>query len=466
VPGRRVAVLPIVAIGHANPLLAIVSALTGSTDVAEVRGFGPGELARSFCAAGASYVTVEPGPADLSACPPRERPRLVPSDLAVKSFLRPLATIERYLRLVREFAPHVVLYDVFCIQGAIAARALGVPSASLVTMPGYGSLSDEFVAEHCVSHPWLTDANARYRDLTGVDLLCEGYLPVLFPSPELSIVTSIASLSRPVDESRTPKLFWLLADYEKTCEYVGPCTSQVRAPPPLLDADTTRSVRQGRGDPTFPFWLLDAAKRDGRVIVLFSLGTVLTDFRYHVPVGGASHGRDFLLAMLRNLITALGDDPNVLVAASLGSRLPRNDEPCWPENFIVRNFLPQVEILDRYADVFITHHGMNSMTESILAGVPMVSLPGVGDQIWSAQAALAAGAAIALWDLHDPYQTCDPALLGVAVRRTVTEPGYRNACGRLSHDLHTAGGPARVVDLVVSLADDARSRCRPIQRFP
>jgi UDP:flavonoid glycosyltransferase YjiC (YdhE family) len=186
--------------------------------------------------------------------------------------------------------------------------------------------------------------------------------------------------------------------------------------------------------------------------VLFSLGTVLTDFRFGSPVGGAPNGRDFLLAMLRNLALALGDDPSVLVVASPGSRLAETDEPAWPDNVIVRNFLPQVELLERYAHAFITHHGMNSTTESILAGVPMVSLPGVGDQIATARTAIAAGAATASWDLRNPYRTCRPDLLRAAVHDAIGDPRYRDACGRLGRALRAAGGPARAAGLVLGLA--------------
>lgn len=44
-----------------------------------------------------------------------------------------------------------------------------------------------------------------------------------------------------------------------------------------------------------------------------------------------------------------------------------------PENVILRNYVPQIEILQK-ADVFITHGGMNSVMESCYFGVPMIVL--------------------------------------------------------------------------------------------
>ena len=50
-----------------------------------------------------------------------------------------------------------------------------------------------------------------------------------------------------------------------------------------------------------------------------------------------------------------------------------------PENFIVRNHIPQVAVL-KQASLFITHGGMNSVSEAMVSGVPMVVIPFVSDQ--------------------------------------------------------------------------------------
>jgi MGT family glycosyltransferase len=45
-----------------------------------------------------------------------------------------------------------------------------------------------------------------------------------------------------------------------------------------------------------------------------------------------------------------------------------------PSNFIVRSFVPQLEVL-KYTDVFITHGGMNSVMESLWYQVPQIVIP-------------------------------------------------------------------------------------------
>lgn len=55
-----------------------------------------------------------------------------------------------------------------------------------------------------------------------------------------------------------------------------------------------------------------------------------------------------------------------------------------PDNIYAYSFVPQIEVLD-HADVFLTHCGMNSVNESLLAGVPMVAMPFVNDQTENAK---------------------------------------------------------------------------------
>ena len=54
-----------------------------------------------------------------------------------------------------------------------------------------------------------------------------------------------------------------------------------------------------------------------------------------------------------------------------------------PPNIYAYSFVPQIEVL-RYADVFLTHCGMNSVNEALRLGVPMVAMPFINDQLGNA----------------------------------------------------------------------------------
>ena len=70
---------------------------------------------------------------------------------------------------------------------------------------------------------------------------------------------------------------------------------------------------------------------------------------------------------------------NVTVVMSVGRRFDIAKLGKLPENFIVKNHIPQVAVL-KQASLFITHGGMNSVSEAMVHGVPMVVIPFVSDQ--------------------------------------------------------------------------------------
>lgn len=51
-----------------------------------------------------------------------------------------------------------------------------------------------------------------------------------------------------------------------------------------------------------------------------------------------------------------------------------------PSNIYAYSFVPQIEVLE-HAHVFLTHCGMNSVNEALCAGVPMVAMPFLNDQL-------------------------------------------------------------------------------------
>ena len=77
----------------------------------------------------------------------------------------------------------------------------------------------------------------------------------------------------------------------------------------------------------------------------------------------------------RTCFEALGkEDVDVIMSSSIPF-----DKESVPANFHIYSWVPQVQALE-LADVFITHGGMNSVSESLAAGVPMVVIPFGSDQ--------------------------------------------------------------------------------------
>ena len=64
---------------------------------------------------------------------------------------------------------------------------------------------------------------------------------------------------------------------------------------------------------------------------------------------------------------------------SIGKTLKKEQLGVIPNNFNIYNFVPQIEVLKR-TDLFITHGGMNSTSEAMYFGVPLIVVPQVANQ--------------------------------------------------------------------------------------
>ena len=103
---------------------------------------------------------------------------------------------------------------------------------------------------------------------------------------------------------------------------------------------------------------------------------------------------------------------DVRVALAIGSG-DRAVVGALPSHWLVREYLPQVQLLRRAA-LAVTHGGNNSVTEALTCGVPMLVLPFSTDQFAGAAAVENAGLGLAL----DP-NTASVAELELAARRLI-----------------------------------------------
>jgi len=115
-----------------------------------------------------------------------------------------------------------------------------------------------------------------------------------------------------------------------------------------------------------------------------------------------------------------------------------------PVDWLVREFLPQVTLLERAAAA-VTHGGNNSVTESMTMGVPLVVLPFSTDQFAGAAALEDAGFGVVL-----PPNTATVAELANAVRWALDLPA-RSAIATLSAGLRQEAGSRRAFSAVTSL---------------
>jgi MGT family glycosyltransferase len=138
-------------------------------------------------------------------------------------------------------------------------------------------------------------------------------------------------------------------------------------------------------------------------------------------------------AMPWQVVLSTGGAP----AAELGSP---------PANFLVREFVPQLPLLER-ADAFLTHGGMNSANEGLWHGVPLIVVPQRGDQHVVAARVAELGAGLRVL----PHEAT-PERLREAAAAVLGEPAFRERARELGATLRAAGGYVRAADEVIDFA--------------
>ena len=151
----------------------------------------------------------------------------------------------------------------------------------------------------------------------------------------------------------------------------------------------------------------------------------------------------------RQCFEAFGDFPAQAVL-SVGRQTDIASLGTIPQNFIVHNFVPQLDILQS-ANVFVTHGGLNSVHEALLNGVPLVALPQQVEQSIVAQRVAKTGAGISLGD-KPPFGRITSIQLRQAVERALGPEGeqFKKNAQQLGDSLRNAGGSVRAVEEILS----------------
>ncbi len=130
------------------------------------------------------------------------------------------------------------------------------------------------------------------------------------------------------------------------------------------------------------------------------------------------------------------------VVLSIGSKTEVSSLQPLPENIIARNYVPQLELL-KHAQLMISHGGLNSVSESLYFGVPVIAIPLANDQPAVAKRLqeLGAGLSIKLEDIT-------PESLRYHADTILSAPSYYEQCKQLSISFREAGGYAKAADYI------------------
>lgn len=316
--------------------------------------------------------------------------------LFFEDYTLPMA--ERMLRpmeaITRSFRPDVMVVDHQMPGGALVARKVGLPWATMVTTTAsilkMSPMLDAWVAQQ------YQGLQRRYLE---PELVVER--PDL--SPHKAIVFSIESL---------------------------PGEAQARLPAPYVFVGPAHG--DGRRPVDFPWhWLQRESKK-----LLISLGTI---------------SRDRDTRFFEVMMAALAELPQVQAVMVAPESLAAQAPP----NVLVRNYIPQLELLDR-VDGVICHAGHNTVCEALSRGLPLIVAPIRDDQPVIARQVIDAGAALFM-----RHGKVSPAVAKASIESLLGTPSLSENARRLGSDLQLAPGAAGAALEILELAELPHSQSQP-----
>ncbi|MBZ0284380.1 MAG: glycosyl transferase [Anaerolineae bacterium] len=316
------------------------------------------------------------------------------------------------LELLQREKPDYVIFDSLAAWGKQAAGKLGIPAAaSIVTFVlGYGvmppvspGVAFQMISEMARRLPAYWQIARRTRNQFGVKPV--GLINTLMNYGDISLVYT--SVEFQPNGARFPSSY----------RFVGPPISQ----------------RSSTID--FPYEQITR-----RPVIYISLGTINNE------------NLDFY----RQCFAAFGNHPGQFIL-SVGNKINLADLGTIPSNFIVRNFVPQMDVLQR-SDVFVTHGGMNSVHEGLFYGLPLVVIPQQAEQAMVAGQVAKFGAGVAL-GTKPPLGQVSAAELWQAVDHVLRhEDSYCAAAAALGDTFRAAGGYLRAADALITFGQNGRGK--------
>ncbi len=292
-------------------------------------------------------------------------------------------------KAVADFAPDVIVTDQHAPAGAIIGHRSGTPWAVLACSTIELTLPYRQLPG---VEAWLAEQRRRIVTEAGLDPDFEfRFSSCLTLSPTTPGLTGPLALPGPLAQ-------------------VGPCVG-ARPDEPDFEWD----------------WL------DDRQLVLISAGTLADD----LSVG-------FYTRAIA-AVSGMGSELQVIVIADPAQL------PTPPPHVRIAPRVPMLELLPRLSAV-ISHGGWNTVSESLLHGVPLVLAPIRHDQPLNASLVSAAGAGVRV-----NFARSQPAELQAALTAVLSESTYRNAASAIATECHTAGGATAAAALLEGLSMSSSS---------
>ena len=373
--------------GHVNPTLAVVKELTNRGH--QVWYYCYNALRERIEATGATFVPCDEFDAELRLSP-KEAARLG-NDLALSTRVltdTTMALDDTVCRHMEQIQPDCIVADSMAVWGKAVALKLGIPFVSSTTTFAFNQHSAKLMKQSpmqllslLLSMPKINKCIKRFQ--------AKGYpinsvLDIIQNDDNTHTIVYTSPEFQPCSETFSDKFV-----------FVGP------------------SIRP-------------AESKFGKTrekLIYISMGTV----------------NNAMLPLYKRCIDAFRDT-DYQVVMSVGQQIALEDFGVLPENVQIFPFVDQMAVLQK-ADAFISHCGMNSASEALYYGVPLVMLPQTNEQGAVAERTAQLGAGIKLCKT-------DPASIRAAVNQVLSDRNYQKSAAVISDNFQSCTGAKGAADKI------------------
>lgn len=366
--------------GHTNPTLGLVKALTEAGH--QIWYFSFEDFREKIEGAGATFISCDGYDFEMEDKGNADRvgkDKVFATELLVSSTL---ALDEMTSRVIGEIEPDVVVADSVAFWGKLAAMKHGLPYVSSTTTFAFNRHSAKYMQESVWDIAKMLTAmpriNKQLKRLREKGYPVKSLLDIVQNDNDTNTIVYTSKYFQPCSET-----------FSDRYHFIGPSMRPITKPIEKT-ADKT---------------------------IYISMGTVNQNKQFY-----------------RNCIDALAPT-GWQVIISMGTNTDHFKD--LPENIQVYESVDQMAVLS-IADAFITHCGMNSASEGLYYGVPLVLFPQTAEQNAVAKRTEELGAGVRL-----------PSISGEdvlhALTQVIQEPQYREGAERVSESFHSCGGVAEAV---------------------
>lgn len=382
----KIAFFCIPAHGHTNPMLPVSAELVqrGNT----VRFYSFMEFEQKIKATGAEFISCDPFLPKLTEKEEAGLKNVSTTEMTIQDIRITLSMDDFLGKEFTSFQPDVVYTDSVCFWGKLNAWKHHVPMVVSTSTFAFNQMSSQYMKHSPKEMGDMIFGLPRVsKELKKLE-------------PYGYHVKSIFSLIQ--SDNRTDSVVYTSRKFQPYAEsftehyaFVGPSVFSKVMP----------------------------EKKKERPLIYISMGTVIND------------RPDFY----SKCIDAL-KDMNVDVMISCGNTMDQKLLGTLPENVKAYSYVDQLDVLSK-ADVFITHCGMNSVSESLYMAAPMLLYPQTSEQCAVARRVTEIGAGMMLQD--DSSEG-----IRIAVQEILSNRAYAKAAVECSTDFRACSGTAGAAEFI------------------